>query len=341
MSRSRLKFLCRALVCQACLIPAITSVGCQNDSLDPANNGSQPREQYQIVCTTSMVADIARNVAGDRAKVVTIMGAVDPHTYEPTTKDIQKIQDADVVLYSGLLLEGPMQPALEKVAKTGKVVLAVTSELESSSGDIRYSAEFGNHPDPHVWHDPILWAKCAESVAKRLSEYDPQGKSVYEENSARYSAQLQELDTYARQAIASIPEPQRYLVTAHDAFGYFARRYEIPVKSVQGITTESEAGLADINQLVNFLVTYKIPAVFVEETVNRANLDAVIQSCSKRGWSVTVGGSLYSDSMGPAGTYEGTYIGMIEYNVNTIVRALGGTIPEREFRLTLNSSDIR
>jgi manganese/zinc/iron transport system substrate-binding protein len=312
-------------LCCATWLPLLGS-GCADSS---ATSSPAPHDgRYRIVCTVGMVTDIVRQVAGDRAEVVPLYGAVDPHTYEPTAADIQQILDADVVFYCGLLLEGPTQSALERAETRGIVVHAVAQCLAEDEGFLRYPPEFESHPDPHVWGDVAAWSRCVEYVAKQLSEYDPPGAESYAKNASAYRQQLVALDDYARSHIATIPESSRQLVTAHDAFGYFSRAYQIPVHSVLGVTTESEAGADDINRLVDFIVANKVPAVFVEETVNQDNLKAVIAGAKSRGWSVKIGGSLYSDSMGPPGTYEGTYIGMMDSNVTKIVRSLGGDAPE-------------
>ncbi len=283
----------------------------------------------RIVCTTGMVADIVRHVAGERAEVIALFGAVDPHTYEPTAKDVERILAADAVFYSGLLLEGPTQSTLERAAQRGKPVWAVTDCLKGEESFLRYPEGETSHPDPHVWMDVAAWSRCTAAVARTLAEHDPAGAETYQANATAYQAELGRLDEFARTTLATIPQERRYLVTAHDAFEYFSRAYGIPVKSVQGISTESEAGTDDINQLVEFLTTNKVPAVFVESTVNQANLKAVIEGASRRGWKVTVAGELFSDAMGPPGTYTGTYIGMIDHNVTTITQALGGTVEPR------------
>lgn len=314
--------------CLALLVSglAVGTAGCSSDA--PATTTPKSGKP-SIVCTVGMVADIVHAVAGDRAEVIALFGAVDPHTYEPTARDIERIQSADAVFYSGLMLEGPTQASLQRAAARGKRVWAVTAGLESDPKYLRYPGGDASHPDPHVWMDVSAWSRCVEQIAERLAEFDPAGADEYRERAFKYREQLTQLDDYARNRIATIPEGQRQLVTAHDAFGYFSRAYGIPVHSVQGITTESEPGTDDINRLVEFLVTNRVPAVFVESTVNQANLRAVIDGAARRGWQVQVAGSLYSDAMGPAGTYVGTYIGMIDHNVTTITRALGGTAPER------------
>lgn len=281
-----------------------------------------------IVVTTGMVGDLVRHVAGDRATVVALMGeGVDPHLFRPTSDDIGMLMQADVVFYSGLLLEGAMQTAFQRAARTGKPVVAVTAGLPPDL--LRRSAEFEGHPDPHVWHDAGLWARCLDQIVDVLSRHDPEHAEEYRGNAEAYQRELERIDDYAREAVASIPEGRRFLVTAHDAFEYFSRAYGIEVRSVQGISTESDPGVQDINELVDFLVRNQIPAMFVEATVNVANVRAVLEGAQRRGWTVRQGGTLYSDSMGPPATYEGTYIGMFDHNVTTIVRSLGGSVPER------------
>jgi manganese/zinc/iron transport system substrate-binding protein len=237
---------------------------------------------------------------------------------------------ADIVFYNGLLLEGKMSDALVRVATSGKKVHAVTELL-----DEEYLLEpeaFAGHPDPHVWMDPRAWARAAEVVGSKLAEFDPSGAESYRANAATYLASLKELDAYCEKALASVPEQGRVLVTAHDAFNYFGKRYGYEVVGIQGISTESEAGVRDVERLVDLLVSRKIKAVFVETSVSERNINALIAGAAARGHTVTIGGRLFSDAMGPPGTYEGTYIGMIDHNVTTIARALGGEAPERGHR---------
>jgi manganese/zinc/iron transport system substrate-binding protein len=177
--------------------------------------------------------------------------------------------------------------------------------------------------------DVSLWSECVAHVAKVLGEFDPPNKDYYQQNAERYQQELQSLDDYVRQVITSIPEQQRALVTAHDAFEYFSRAYDIPVRSAQGISTESEPGVNDINSLVDFIVENKIKAIFVETSVSKSNLMAVIEGAASKGWKVEIGGQLFSDAMGAEGTYEGTYVGMLDHNATVIARALGGDAPEQ------------
>jgi manganese/zinc/iron transport system substrate-binding protein len=284
-----------------------------------------PRETpYKITTTTGMVGDIVRQVAGDRAEVRNIIGeGVDPHLYKPTRGDVAALMSADVVFYSGLMLEGKMADTLIKVARSGKPVFAVTELLDEKY--LLEPALMAGHFDPHVWMDVSAWARAVEAVSRALGEFDTPNAAFYASNAERYGQELERLDAYARRVIASIPEAQRILITAHDAFNYFGRAYGIDVRGIQGISTESEAGIQDINRLVDLIVERKIRAVFVETSVADKNVRALIEGANNRGWSVTIGGSLFSDAMGKPGTYEGTYVGMIDHNATIIARALGGS----------------
>jgi manganese/zinc/iron transport system substrate-binding protein len=283
---------------------------------------------YTIVTTCGMVTDIVREVAGNKAKVVGLMGeGVDPHLYKPTRDDVAKILQADVLFYSGLMLEGRMTDTFLKVARKGTPVFAVTELLDEQF--LLEPEEFQGHTDPHVWMDVAGWSAAVKVVARSLGEVDAVNAAYYRQNSERYLAELAKLDAYAKQVLATIPQEHRVLITAHDAFNYFGRAYGIEVRGIQGISTESEAGVADINKLVDFLVARKIPAIFVESSVSDKNIKALIEGCKSRGHAVRIGGQLFSDAMGKPGTYEGTYIGMIDHNVTTIARALGGQAPER------------
>ena len=283
---------------------------------------------YTIVTTTGMVRDIVQNVAGDRATIVGLMGeGVDPHLYKPTPSDVAQIVLADIIFYNGLMLEGRMADAFIKVSRKNKFVYAVTEEVDREY--LLEPPEFKGHWDPHLWMDAGGWSRCVQVVVGALSEYDPEHAETFQANATAYRGQLSELDSYVKQAISSIPHAQRVLISAHDAFNYFGRAYGIAVRGIQGISTESEAGLQDINGLVDFIVANKIQAVFRESTVSEKNIEALREGAASRGHDVQIGGELFSDAMGPTGTYEGTYIGMLDHNATTIARALGGNAPER------------
>lgn len=291
----------------------------------------------RVVATVGMVADIVREIGGPRVDVTGLIGeGVDPHLYKPTRGDVAALLGAEIVFYSGLMLEGKMADVLAKVARGGKPVHAVTEGIEESY--LLQPPGFKGHHDPHVWMDVGAWRRAAAAVTAALSSFDPDRAMDYAERAAAYDRQLEALDQYARETLATIPADRRVLVTAHDAFNYFGRAYGVEVLGIQGISTESEAGLDDINRLVNLLVERRIAAVFVETSVADKNVRALIEGARSRGHEVRVGGSLYSDAMGPAATYEGTYIGMMDHNITVITRALGGVAPERGFRGLLRSS---
>jgi manganese/zinc/iron transport system substrate-binding protein len=283
-----------------------------------------------------MITDIVRQVAGDRAEVRGIMKeGVDPHLYKPTRADVVMLTDADVIFYNGLMLEGKMSDVLIKVARSGKPVHAVTEMLE----DRQIITDRQGHYDPHVWMDVQRWILAVRVVAEALAEYDPPYAEQYRAHAEASIADLEKLDAYAKRTIATIPAGRRVLITAHDAFSYFGRAYGVEVRGIQGISTESEAGIRDINQLVDYIVEKRIPAVFVETSVADKNVRALVEGARSRGHEVTIGGSLFSDAMGRPGTYEGTYLGMIDHNVTTIVRALGGEAPRGGMQGKLRGND--
>ena len=280
----------------------------------------------RVGATVGMVADIVREVAGERAAVTSIIGSgVDPHVYSPTRSDVAVLLKSDIIFYAGLLLEGQMADILVKVSRK-RPVYAVTELLQQ---DYLIHDDASAHNDPHVWMDVQGWMQAVKVVVDAMAEFDAPNTEGYRQRAAAYQERLKRLNAYARTAIASIPENQRVLVTAHDAFNYMSRAYGIEVMGIQGLSTASEAGLKDINRLVDLLVDRRIPAVFVETSVSDKNVKALIEGAASRGHQVVIGGELFSDAMGPAGTYEGTYEGMIDHNVTVITRALGGSAPAK------------
>jgi manganese/zinc/iron transport system substrate-binding protein len=291
---------------------------------------------YPVTVTVGMVADIVREVAGEKAEVETLIGSgVDPHVYQPVRADTVALDEASIIFYNGLLLEGKMTDVLVRMARQGKPTHAVTESIQAA-GDYVITDEQA-HYDPHVWMDVGGWMRAVEVVRDALARFDPANAETYAANARAYRERLKELDAYARRVIGSIPEDQRILVTAHDAFSYMGRAYGIEVRGIQGLSTESEAGLRDIEELVDLLVERDIPAVFVESSVAEKNVRALVEGAEAQGHSVRIGGELFSDAMGPPGTYEGTYIGMIDHNVTTIARALGGEAPEGGFQGRLSA----
>lgn len=287
--------------------------------------------RHEVVATVGMVADVVRNIAGEGANVVNLVGeGVDPHLYTPTRRDVVLLRGADIIFYNGLFLEGRMGDVLRRMERRGTPVVAV-AEAVMKAGDYPLLEE-EDGLDPHLWMDVGAWKRVARIVADRLAEFDPPHAGAYAANAERYVEELSQLDEYVRRIVSTIPEKRRVLVTAHDAFGYFGRAYGIDVRGIQGMSTDSEAGVRDIENLIRLIVEREIPAVFVETSVSDRNVRALVEGARARGHMLRIGGELFSDAMGRPGTYEGTYIGMIDHNATTLVRALGGEAPERGMR---------
>lgn len=278
-----------------------------------------------VVATTSMIADAARQVAGDRAKVTALMGpGVDPHSYRQTRSDISAMARADLVLWHGLYLEAQLEEFFLDLEKRRNVV-AVGEAIDTSK--LLSHAQYKGRYDPHVWMDPQLWETVVLAVRDALIKTDPEGEATYRANADKHIADIEKLITYMQSVTKTVPEKSRVLLTAHDAFSYFGRGYDFEVLGIQGISTESEAGLRRVEELVDTIVDRKIAAVFVESSVPERNVRALIEGAAARGQKVEIGGTLFSDAMGEPGTYEGTYIGMIDHNATLITRALGGDAP--------------
>ncbi len=306
-----------------CVLALIACAGGRADA--------EPPPPYEAVATVGMIADVVRNVAGERANVTNIVGeGVDPHVYTPTRRDVVLLRRADIVFYNGLLLEGRMGDVLRRMERRGTPVLAVAEAVKTAGDYPLLKEEEGL--DPHLWMDVGAWKRVTRVVAARLAEFDPEHAAVYAANAERYLAELSELDSYVRGIVATIPKDRRILVTAHDAFGYFGRAYGIEVRGIQGMSTDSEAGVRDIENLIRLIVDREVPAVFIETSVSDRNVRALVEGARARNHRLRIGGELFSDAMGRPGTYEGTYIGMIDHNATTIVRALGGEAPEGGMR---------
>ena len=274
----------------------------------------------RAVATTGMVADLVKNVGGPHVAVTALMGeGVDPHLYKASPADVSQLNRADIIFYSGLHLEGKLAELLERMAER-KATIAVAERIDPAQV---ITDEHGAR-DPHVWFDVSLWSQAAGAVADALAEFDPDHAGDYRGRLADYQAQLAELHTFAREQLATVPAERRVLVTAHDAFHYFGRAYGVEVRGIQGISTDSEAGVRQVKELVDFLVERKIKAVFVETSVSDQNVRALLEGCQARGHAVVIGGTLFSDAMGAADTPEGTYVGMVRHNIDTIVEGLRG-----------------
>ncbi|MCC5828374.1 MAG: zinc ABC transporter substrate-binding protein [Phycisphaeraceae bacterium] len=321
--------------CRAGLFVALATMAILSFFMAAAGCGDTPSGDgtgtIRIVTTTGMIADVARQVAGDRAEVTHLIPSEgDPHDYVPTRADVRKLMNADVVFYNGLLLEGRMGDSLESIRRRGKPVIAVAEAVDEQRRlpDEDDPTEY----DPHLWMDVSLWSQVVDVIAKQLAEMDPEHANDYRSRAAAYQQELAELHRYVQEVIATIPEARRFLITAHDAFGYFGRAYGIEVMGIQGISTESEAGMRRIEELVDLVVERRIAAIFPETSVSEDNIVAIIQGAAAQGYTLIAGQALFSDAMGPDGTYEGTYIGMIDHNATTITRQLGGNAPPRGFR---------
>jgi len=286
--------------------------------------GSGPgTDKPLVVCTTGQVGDMVSRIGGEHIAVETLMGpGVDPHLYKATPRDRRLLNAAAAVFYNGLHLEGRMAELLESLSRH-KPVFAVTEVLKAECPEkLRRPEGTEGVYDPHVWFDVALWARCAGYAGQKLGQVDPTHAADYQRRAAEYQAELAALDAEVRQQIGSIPKARRVLVTAHDAFHYFSRAYDIEVYSLQGISTVDEADLGTVNRLVELLVGRQIKAVFVESSVPARNIQALIQGCHARGHTVRIGGELYSDALGPAGTPEASYVGVVRHNVRCIVEAL-------------------
>lgn len=312
------------------LLLTLLLVGCTKAKSDSRSGES---EQFtgtypiRIVATIGMVADVVRNVGGEHVQVDQLCGpGVDPHLYQVQTDDVHLLGAADMVFYCGLMLEGKMTNALVQQARK-KPVFAVT-ELIDESLLIEPQGAAG-HTDPHVWNDVSAWEQTVVAVEEALSGFDPVHADDYKTNSAAYRKKLQRLHLYGIKSLQTVPEESRVLVTSHDAFSYFGRAYGLQVAGVQGLTTESEAGLQHINDLVDMLVEKNIKAVFVESTVSDKNIQALKEGAASKGHNIVIGGELFSDAMGTSGTYEATYEGMLDHNITVVTRGLGGVADEK------------
>lgn len=289
--------------------------GCSREAAEGVATGA-----LRVTTTTGLIADAARAVGGPHAHVEALMGpGVDPHLYKATQSDLRRLMDADLVLYNGLHLEGKMADVLEKLGER-KPTVAVTGAIPEEL--LRRPPEFAGQFDPHVWFDVQLWKRVVERIRDALAEADPEHRGDFERNAAAYLAELDTLDAYVRERVATIPESQRLLITAHDAFGYFGAAYGVEVMGLQGLSTSTEYGLQDLRRLIDVIVARKVKAVFVESSVSPRSIEALVAGVRGSGHEVALGGTLYSDALGAEGTPEGTYLGMVRHNVDTVVEAL-------------------
>ena len=291
-------------------------------------------EKPDVVVTTGMIADAVSNIAEDLVNIKVLMGSgVDPHAYRQTRSDIVALANADLVLWNGLYLEAQMEEFLLELANDRPVV-AVAEKVPDNLliGSDEYDGRF----DPHLWMDPSIWSYLVLNVKDALIEILPEAKTRFTYNTENYLKEIEQLKNYTNRVLASVPQKNRILLTSHDAFNYFGQAYGFNVIGIQGISTESEAGLQRMSELVDLIIEMNVQAVFIETSVSDRNIKALVEGARAKGHEVTVGGELFSDAMGEPGSYEGTYIGMIDSNSTTIAIALGGDAPSTGMLNKLN-----
>lgn len=297
-----------------------TIAGCTKKD-DTQSSSTKEDGKMKVVATTTMLADLSQIIGGDRVEVSGLMGAgIDPHLYQASAGDVTLMQEADVVVYNGLHLEGKMGEIFEQLSGQDKNVISLESGLDESK--LLAAEDEESVHDPHIWFDVMIWKDAAKIVADGLTAADPEGKEMYEANLDAYLSELDAVDQYIKDRVSEIPQESRVLVTAHDAFRYFGRAYGIEVRGLQGISTEAEAGTNDVSSLADFIAEKKIKAVFVESSVPTKTVEALQSAVKAKGFEVGIGGELYSDSLGDPGTEHGTYVGTMKANIDTIVDAL-------------------
>jgi len=316
---------------------AVITVAARNEASNELSEGPVGAERVRVVATTGMIADLVRMIAGDRVELVQLIASgVDPHLYAPTRSDILRLESAQVILHNGFLLEGRLGEAITRAATPSRTVRAVAEVVVADGyAPLRDNGE----TDPHLWMDVAAWAQAARVVGSALAEVDAAHAAEHRAAADRVATRLTRLHGLVREAVETIPAERRMLVTAHDAFAYFGRAYDVEVHGIQGISTESEAGVRRITELTDLIVARRLPAVFAESTVTDRSVKALVEAAGARGHRVALGGELYSDAMGPDGTRRGTYVGMIDHNVSTIVRALGGRVPEGGLQTKLDAPE--
>lgn len=275
--------------------------------------------KIRVTTTTTMLTDLVKTIGGDKVEVTGLMGeGVDPHLYSASAGDIEKLANADVIVYGGLHLEGKMTDVFEKLSTLDKAILNVGSKLDKK----KVHLIDGKTPDPHVWFNTEMWETEARAVAVELGKFDAKNKDYYMKNFENYKIQLDELTNYVKKRIEEIPPKSRVLVTAHDAFNYFGEQFGLEVRAIQGVSTDSETGTKNISDLANFIAERNIKAVFVESSVPKKSIEALQEAVKARGKEIKIGGELYSDSLGDKQHNSETYIKTVKANADTIVNAL-------------------
>ncbi|MSR40302.1 MAG: manganese transporter [Phycisphaerales bacterium] len=315
------------LICLAALFVSCLQWSCgDKDGVETkasASGAAANTSSLTLVATTGMVADVVEQVVGNHARVITLIPAgADPHLWTPTRTDIMQLLEADALFMNGLGLEGRAGEAFSRVSNAGRPVCAVTAHLPD--GDLLRDPSNPNHPNPHVWMDPGLWGATALAVAEIASQLDPAHAEEFQKNAVQYATEAKKVRDDAAAMLESVPSANRVLISSHDAFGYFGKRFGFEVRGIQGISTESEASVSDIERLVAEICERSIPTVFIETTVSDRTIRALVDGCAARGHSLKIGDALFSDSMGARGTPAGTWPGMIRHNASSVANGLRG-----------------
>ena len=300
------------------ILISILLVACGGDD-------SAETDKLRVVATTGQIGDAVARITGDTVELSTLLGpGIDPHLYVPTEGDVSRFSNADIIFYNGINLEAQMVRVLDQMASRGKTVVSIGDSLPEDRL-LRWDLDDTKIFDPHVWNDPPLWSMGVELIRDTLIEANPDTADLYRSNADAYLAEIAETHEFVEAAISSIPAESRVMVTAHDAFGYFSRTYDIEVLGLQGISTESEVSTADVQEMVDEIVARKIPSLFTETSVSSKTMESLIEAAEAQGHSIAIGGELFSDALGEEGTDAATYTGMLRHNATTIAEALGGT----------------
>lgn len=290
--------------------------GCSKDK-EPAPTD----HALNVVATTTMIADLATVIGGDAIQVNGLMGpGIDPHLYQASAGDVSTMQNADIIIYNGFGLEGKLGDIFSSLSNNGKTIIrledGITKEklLQSEDGYSTY--------DPHIWFDVSLWSEAAQHVANELTLADPDNATTYKENYQAYKIELDELDSYVQERVNEIDESKRVLITAHDAFRYLGSAYGFQVMGLQGISTTSEASTSDLKTLSDYIVSNKIPAIFVETSIPTKNIEALQDAVAAKGSNIIIGGELYSDSLGDIESNTHTYLLTVRSNIDRIIDGL-------------------
>ncbi|MBM4762881.1 zinc ABC transporter substrate-binding protein [Bacillus sp. B15-48] len=310
----------KKFVVSVSLLMLMVLVGCTKETIGEGNESVNEQESIRIVTTIAQISDPISEIGGDRVEVTSLMGpGIDPHLYQATQGDIRALQQADIIFYNGLHLEGNMGEIFANMSDS-----KMTFALGEVVNEDQLLLDEEGAIDPHIWFDISLWKEALNGAVEQLKEYSPKDADYFEQNKLAYFTKLDELQSYSVNKIGEIQESKRILVTAHDAFGYFGRMNDIEVVGLQGLSTEDEIGISDIQSTVDLLIERQIPAVFIESSISDQSIKSVIEGAAAAGLEVSLGGELFSDAMGEYGTEEGTYLGMYRHNVDTIYKALIG-----------------